>query len=551
MNSADRSAAEDPKVIDRLDAYLAALQAGGQPDKSKVLSDDPALAGHLECLEVLEKLAPPNSEKTLPYIPHDGDQAGVETTDSIAPAKGQEVAAGSVFGQYELIRELGRGGMGVVYLAKQRELDRLVALKMILSNFLASEHVIHRFHIEAKAAARLRHPHIVQVFDTGRCHGQYYFAMDYVDGWSLEERLQSGPMPAADAASLMIPVARAVAHLHQHGIVHRDLKPSNILIDRTGHPYLTDFGLAKMLEGGAGKTATGMVMGTPSYMAPEQAASGREIGPLCDVYSLGAILYEMLAGRPPFREATPMDTLVQVLEGEPTPPRQINPAIPRDLEVVCLKCLEKPSGNRYPSAAAFADDLERYLHHEPVEAKPHGPVQKLVRWGRRQPALASRLLSLCVLIAIVEAHAHWSASPRAAEINLAVLAILASWGAASCGCQMLLARPGWGARVPFIWSTLDTVLFTAIVFLTRDQTSPVLIGFPALIVAAGLWFRVRLVWFTTALTVISYLMLAEWSQHPQHPAIFLLVLTVIGFMVAYQVQRVRVLSRYYEHRPLP
>jgi serine/threonine-protein kinase len=541
--------ADDSQTFDRLEGYLAALQAGQRPDKARLKSDHPELADHLDCLDDLEKLAPPGEGADL-------QEQATMAWEGSPPSPSPAPIPGTTFGQFELIRELGRGGMGVVYLAKQRDLDRHVALKMILSAFLASEEIIRRFHMEAKAAARLRHPHIVQVFETGQCHGQYYFAMEYIEGKSLEQRLEPGPMAPELAARILIQVARAVGHLHQHGIIHRDLKPSNVLIDQAGHPYLTDFGLAKMLEGGGGKTTTGMVVGTPSYMSPEQAAGGKDVSSLSDVYSLGAILYEMLTGRPPFHEATPLDTLVQVLEGEPAPLRQINPHVPRDMEVICLKCLDKTPGNRYASAAALADDLEHYLGGEAVEAKQHGLVQQLVRWGRRQPALASRLLSLCLFIAIVQANYHMTTVRM--HVHVAVLIMLGLWGLGSWGCQALLRRPAWTARVPFIWSLLDTVLFTIIVYISDTYAGPVLVGFPALIVAAGLWFRVRLVWFATGLTFIAYSILAiitttrqQWADNPHHFLIFLTALIIIGFMVAYQVQRVRVLSRYYEHRPLP
>jgi eukaryotic-like serine/threonine-protein kinase len=540
---------ENPSTVDPLDAYLSAVHTGRKSDQDRLRLEHPELAADIKCLDALEKLAPPRDGplSQMATLQHGGG----------TPAVTAPPIPGSDFGQYELIRELGRGGMGVVYLARQKDLDRLVALKMILSSFLASDEVIHRFHTEAKAAARLRHPHIVQVFETGQCHGQHYFAMDFIEGRGLETLLQSGPLAAEKAVRLLVPIARAVGHLHDNGVIHRDLKPSNILADQAGHPYLTDFGLAKMLEEQGGKTTTGMVIGTPSYMAPEQAAGGKRAGPLSDVYSLGAILYEMLTGRPPFHESTPLDTIVQVVEGEPTLPRQLNPAIPRDLEVICLKCLEKNPANRYVSAAALADDLERFLRGEAVEAKPHGWVQKLMRWGRRQPALASRLLSLCIFVAIVQANYHLSVDVRV-PVHIAVLIILALWALGSWECQVLLARPRWAGSAPFLWAVLDTTLLSVMIYISDTHISPVLVIFPALIVAAGLWFRVRVVWFTTLLTAVAYSFLVvtkytseDWARNPHYPLIFLAALVVLGFMVAYQVQRVRVLSRYYEHRPLP
>jgi serine/threonine-protein kinase len=227
------------------------------------------------------------------------------------------------------------------------------------------------------------------------------------------------------------------------------------------------------------------------------------------------------------------------------------------LELICLKCLEKNPANRYASADALADDLERFLRSEPVDARPRGFGHKLLRWGRRQPALASRLLSLCIFIPIVQANYHLSVDVRV-PVHIAVLVMLAIWALGSWGCQALLARPQWAARVPFVWAVLDMTLLTVMIYISDTHASPILVIYPALIVAAGLWFRVRVVWFTTLLSVIAFIFLtatkytaADWATNPHYPLIFLAALVVLGFMVAYQVQRVRVLSRYYEHRLLP
>src|SRR5439155_5291998 len=229
------------------------------------------------------------------------------------------------------------------------------ALKMILGNQFASEDQVRRFQVEAQAVARLSHPHIVHIYETGEVHGQQYFAMQYVEGSSLAERLKRGPLPVEETARCLIRVAHAVAYLHSRGVVHRDLKPANILLDAEGYPYVTDFGLVKLLEADSHVTRSGVIIGTPSYMAPEQAAGHHAVvGPRSDIYSLGAILYEMLTGQPPFREETPLDTLVQVLEGEPASPRQLNQKVPHKLELVCLKCLAKDANERYATAAELA-----------------------------------------------------------------------------------------------------------------------------------------------------------------------------------------------------
>jgi serine/threonine-protein kinase len=287
------------------------------------------------------------------------------------------------FGDYELLEELGRGGMGVVYKARQKTLDRLVAVKMILRGELASGVDLARFHAEAESAARLEHPNIVSIFEVGEQEGQAYFTMQYVEGTTLARRVAAGPLPPRDAAHYLVEVCLAIHHAHQHGILHRDLKPSNVLIDRSGRALVTDFGLAKRVtaRGGDGVspgdgqssrslTHTGAILGTPSYMAPEQAAGSRGVlGPASDVYSLGTILYEMLTGRPPFQASSALDTLLLVLEQEPVPPRLLNRGVDRTLEMVCLKCLQKPAELRYPTAARLADDLQAYLQGEPVSAQ--------------------------------------------------------------------------------------------------------------------------------------------------------------------------------------
>jgi WD40 repeat protein len=294
---------------------------------------------------------------------------------------------------YDILGELGRGGMGIVYKARQKGLGRLVALKMVLLGEHASAEQLARFRSEARAAARLQHPNIVQVHEVGEHAGRPYFSLELVDGGSLAQRLGGVPQSPRPAAELLVVLARAMHAAHQAGILHRDLKPANVLLTGDGTPKITDFGLAKQLPGpgesAAGGTASGAIVGTPSYMAPEQATARKEIGPAVDTYALGAILYELLTGRPPFRGETPLDTLQQVVSEEPVPPRRLQPKVPRDLETVCLKCLAKEPARRYAGAADLADDLRRFLDHRPVRARRAGAAERLWRLARRYPVAAA------------------------------------------------------------------------------------------------------------------------------------------------------------------
>jgi serine/threonine protein kinase len=292
---------------------------------------------------------------------------------------------------YEIIGELGRGGMGVVYKAQQFGLRRIVALKMILAGDLAGPDQLARFRAEAEAIARFQHPNIVQIYEVGEHNGLPFFSLEFVDGGSLAEKLRrDGPFEPCQAAQFVEIIARAIQVAHERGIIHRDLKPANVLLTTQGSPKVSDFGLAKRLEEDAGLTQTGAVMGTPSYMAPEQAwGQTPEIRPVTDVYSLGAILYALLTGNPPFRGRTPHDTLEQVRHLEPTPPRKLRPGIPRDLETICLKSLQKDLAKRYPSAQALADDLGRFLNEEPISARPVPAWERAWKWVKKRRAVVA------------------------------------------------------------------------------------------------------------------------------------------------------------------
>jgi serine/threonine protein kinase len=371
----------DSEVDEIIAAYLQQVDAGVAPDPEEFLSQHAHVAAELrEFLADLDRFA------------------GSPVVGSSSPADAPPAASNSefpklrYFGEYELIREIARGGMGVVYEARQKSLKRTVAVKMILGGVLASDEDVRRFRTEAQAAAGLQHPGIVSIHEVGVYQDHHYFSMDLIDGLNLAELVKDGALHHDQAVALVHKLAEAVDYAHTQGTLHRDLKPSNILIDETGAPRITDFGLAKLMHDDSGLTATGARLGTPSYMPPEQAAGESDsVGPAIDIYSLGSILYELLTGRPPFRGSSVIQTLHMVVNQPPVSPRDLNAEIPRDLANICLKCLQKIPADRYGSSQELADDLTRFTKGEPVHARPIGPIEKTRRrlWKHRRNIVAA------------------------------------------------------------------------------------------------------------------------------------------------------------------
>jgi predicted Ser/Thr protein kinase/tetratricopeptide (TPR) repeat protein len=346
-------------------------------DPSAVASAKADDGGSAENVQTNNAHAPPDSK----------------TTTRIAKVLGE-------LGDYELLEEIGRGGQGVVFRARQKNLNRTVALKIIGLGQWASKAHVKRFRLEAEAAARLDHPCIVPIYEVGEGDGSCYFSMKFVEGGQLDEVVKRTPMPVRQAAELMAKVARTVHYAHEHGILHRDIKPGNILLDAKGEPHLTDFGLARLVESESSVTHTLEVLGTPSYMAPEQAAGNNAgLSSATDVYGLGAVLYQLLTGHPPFAGGTTFETVRLVLDTEPRQPRLWNPKIDRDLSTICLKCLEKDPTRRYSSALALAEDLERWLKHEPIRARHTGVFTRGKKWLRRNPTAAALITVVAVALA--------------------------------------------------------------------------------------------------------------------------------------------------------
>ena len=389
-----------PEILLRLlqQECLARKQSGEGISVEEYRRRFPELAAGGGELESLIRTIHLGTQGTEPTVPTVAGSPGGHPTDETRPVD---------FGNYELLEEIGRGGMGIVYRARQRSADRIVALKVIRGDRLASmprdsqTNAMDRFRHEVQAAARLEHEHIVTLYEVGEVDGEPFFSMRYVEGRSLAEILREGPISNRSAAAYMEPVARALEEAHGRGILHRDLKPQNILVDsNTDHALVTDFGLAKLSEDNEELTRAGEVMGTPPYMSPEQARDSSQVTAQTDVYALGATLYHILTGRPPFQAATGVETLRQVIDEEPALPRQLNPSIDRDLETICTKCLQKEPSRRYGSAELLANDLRRYLHGEPILARPIGTLGRTWRWCRRNPVIATLVGSTAAFLVL-------------------------------------------------------------------------------------------------------------------------------------------------------
>ena len=424
------SAAEEELLSSLVDELSNELGSGSQAALDRLAAAHPSLAGHLRELFATMLVTDAVAEQsTIIHTAAAADAPPPRVSPGGRPAAAPAGPTGTpgfvpggtplpaAFGDYQLLEEIGRGGMGVVYRAIQRSLGRTVAIKMLLRRDLATPADLARFRSEAEAAARLDHPAIVSIFEVGECDGHPFYSMRFVEGTTLAKRLLAGPLPAREGARLLARVAEAVEAAHARGILHRDLKPSNILIDAAGAPHVSDFGLAKQLEGDGSVTHTGAILGTPCYMSPEQAAGSRgDVGPTSDVWSLGAILYQMLTGRPPFQANSAMDTLLAVLESEPPLPRSIDPRVDRDLELIALKSLQKPQDLRYRSAAELAADLRRFVAGEPVAARRGGladvvsrifrethHVVVLENWGQLWMWHSVVVLVLCLITSLLSA----------------------------------------------------------------------------------------------------------------------------------------------------
>jgi len=559
-----------PRLQAAVAEYFERLERGENPERAAMLDRYADVAGDLaEFFADHDRL----SSLAAPLRPAAQQPPSGSTAPSLDATIGLEPSSSSLdrpsplrIGPYEVEAELGRGGMGVVYRARHVELRRTVALKTLLTGRLASGGDRTRFAAEAQAAAKLSHSGIVPIFDVGETEGQPYFAMPLIAGPSLSERLSShGPLAPQTAARLLRKIVAAVAYAHAHGVIHRDLKPGNILLsseesvsssslDLTGigEPKITDFGLAKRQGEATQLTASGQVLGTPSYMPPEQAA-GRvsEIGPTADIYALGAILYATLTGRPPFQAESPVEVILQVLEREPTAPSRLVRNVPRELECICLKCLEKRPADRYATADLLLADLDRFLRHEPPEARRLTPLQWSRRWVRRKPVLAAHVIGLAVPLVIAQVvfllhpASEWA-------YHLKVSGVLILWIAFSFVFQWLMERQRTSQWPLYLWCTADAALNTAVLGLLTSPLGGFVANYLVMIAAAGLAGSTRLVAWMTACCSVGYLAVSCFHPAAAEPAHYIVLslinFVLVGLLVGYQVWRMSVLREYYGDR---
>ena len=468
-------------------------------------------------------------------------------------------------GKFELLDVLGQGGMGVVYRAVQYAGDipiREVALKLVRTDQWCSlentqsDVLLTRFREETRFAAQLKHDNIVRVYDVGQIDGLDYFSMELIDGSDLSSVLRLQQLSYFKIAEMLVAVARAISFAHSKEIVHRDLKPSNILLDAKLKPYIADFGLAKSTNGNSDLTQTGQVLGSAGYMAPEQAAGDyKNIRASADIYGIGGLLYFCLTGQAPFVSDNILDALVQVLEKEPIPPRTLKKQVPRSLELICMRCLEKKREDRYENADEVAEDLERFLNGLPTHAKPPTIIDRLRTFGRRSPVISSHLGALGLALLIGQLQFALSASRGDLNYHLQISAITIAWIVTSILFGLFVRSKKLEAIIATFWLCADSMFLTVLISMLSDPSHPpgaILIGYPMLVVGGGMFFRARMVVLVTIATMLSYLVLlileSYMLEHLFQHAIFLALLACIGICSLHQVRRFRMLSIYIESR---
>jgi eukaryotic-like serine/threonine-protein kinase len=452
-----------------------------------------------------------------------------------------------LFGDYRLVSEIGRGGMGIVYKAEHRRLNRVVALKVLRSGELSNDEELARFRVEAESSAAIEHPNIVSIYEVGEARGLTYYTMTFVDGENLSAMIRRQSLGFKESARIISRIADAVEAAHRIGIIHRDLKPSNILIDRAGDPYLIDFGLAKGAGTNQGLTSTGQILGTPAYMAPEQARC-ETLTPATDIYSLGAVLYEMAAGQAPFSGPTPVDILLQVLNLDPPSPRKVNPQVPRALATIISQAMDKDRSRRYDSARAVQDDLRRFILDEPIQQPQPSWIERGNLWWRREPVLVSHLIAILAVLLIVLVSKQLS--EHVSENAPWVITLLLVWAAGSYLFQQLSISDRYQTAAYWGWAAFDVVVYTTLIFIAEPPRGLLLIGYPMMIGASGLLYRVRFVVFVTAMCIAGFTILLatvndSLTGKPEFCVIYISGLVVLALCLISMIRRVRGLADYF------
>lgn len=452
-----------------------------------------------------------------------------------------------LFGDYCLVSEIGRGGMGIVFKAEHRRLNRVVALKVMRSGELSNEEELRRFRVEAESSAAIEHPNIVSIYEVGEARGLTYYTMTFVDGENLSSLIRRQSLGFKESARIVARIADAIAAAHRIGIIHRDLKPSNILIDRAGEPYLIDFGLAKGAGTNQGLTSTGQILGTPAYMAPEQARC-ETLTPATDIYSLGAVLYELAAGQAPFSGPTPVDILLQVLNLDPPLPRKVNPRVPRALAAIICRAMDKDPSRRFGSSRALQEDLHRFILDEPIHQPQPSWIERVNLWWRREPVLVSHLTAILavLLIVLISRLLSEQVSQNAAW----VFTLLPVWAAGSYLFQQLSISDRYQTAAYWGWAAFDVVIYTTLIFIAEPPRGLLLIGYPMMIGASGLLYRVRFVVFVTATCIAGFTILLatvndSLTEQPEFCVIYISGLAVLALCLISMIRRVRGLADYF------
>lgn len=538
---------EESKSIEQVIAEYVEAADAGQPQRAEeVLRRYPEYAEQLaDFFQIHEHFEEATSEFKAPTR-SSGSSAefalNIENTSQSGPP--------AFIGEYEILEEINRGGMGVVYKAKDQKLGRVVALKLIRSGELASAEEKQRFLSEAEAAASLTHPGIVPIYNVGTIHGLAFYTMAFIEGRSLAEVVEEGAMDAEDALRVIHRLCAALEHAHRKGVFHRDLKPANVLIDSNGQPIIIDFGLAKMAHRDTSLTATGQILGTPAYIAPEHAmGQANQSGPVADVYATGAILYCLCTGRPPFVGPTPFDILVQVLDSYPPKPSKLNKRISKNVDHVCLRALAKEPAERYQSAPELADDLQRILTGVPLERVQENPLRRIHNWWRREPILVAHVAAIGVTTAIV-AIAHYLRGEESTLFPYRMI-LLVSWILASLGLQYWVHRAARRGAAVVTWLAVDVAIYTTLITFADPPRSMLMIGYPMMVVASSLFYQRRFVICMTSLCVFGFLLLGWFFPlddfvKPDFSAIFVTGLIVICLCMVAMINRVRGMSRFYE-----